>query len=135
MDSLRVSVPCGFCGGVRIYKPHGSGTETTIGRDNMYVMPKDEIESLVESTGGDLRQIEAALGFKEFELSDGTYKIAFMDNISTHVSIPTGNELGANSNWLPGAFTSGGFPEATFSGSVYENAYETMSLSDFLGNP
>lgn len=27
--------------------------------------------------------------------------------------IPSGNELGANSQWLPGGFTAGGIPEAT----------------------
>ena len=36
--------------------------------------------------------------------------------------IPSGNELGANSHWLPGGYTSGGAPEAVmdFDGVPFE---------------
>lgn len=31
----------------------------------------------------------------------------------TNIRIPSGNELGANSQWLPGEYTGGGIPEVT----------------------
>ena len=29
-----------------------------------------------------------------------------------NISLPSGNEMGANNNWIPGGYTSGGIPEA-----------------------
>ncbi|MEY8198702.1 MAG: DUF637 domain-containing protein [Colwellia sp.] len=121
-------------GGVRIYKPRSeNGGPVTIGQDSMYIMPKDEFDSLIESSNGDSVAIEKALGLKTGQLSSGDYKIAFLNDAGTQVSIPTGNEPGANGNWLPGGFTSGGIPEATYSGSQLEDDYFTQTLSELLG--
>lgn len=122
-------------GGVRIYRPHTKPNgDITIGQEDMYIMPRDELNSLIETTKGDLGALEKALGFKTGELSGGEYKIAFLDDVNTKVSLPTGNEAGANEKWVPGGFTSGGVPEATYSGSTQEKDYITQTLSEFFGN-
>lgn len=87
---------------------------------------------LIQSSGGDLSAVEKTLGFDTGDLSSGQYRIAFINDAQNKVKIPIGNKDGANENWLPGGFTSGGMPEATYIGSQDERDYVTQSLSNFF---
>lgn len=41
--------------------------------------------------------------------------------------MPSGNELGANSQWLPGGYTKGGIPKAVIN-PVKPSDYQTSSV-------
>ncbi|GAA6134774.1 hypothetical protein NBRC116188_15630 [Oceaniserpentilla sp. 4NH20-0058] len=55
------------------------------------------------------------------------------DDVNSKISLPTINKDGVNKHWIPGGFTSGGMPEATYSGSTFEKHYNTKSIDDFFG--
>ena len=76
-------------------------------------MPKSEFDDLVKQSGGDLSHIETRLGLDAGSLSNGEMVAVRIDPEDlSGLRIPSGNELGANNQWLPGGFTSGGAPEA-----------------------
>ena len=75
-----------------------------------FVMPKAVADELIEEAGGDVRKLENLLGLDPGALGDSPVRVD-IDNPSG-LRLPSGNESGANSNWIPGGFTSGGLPEA-----------------------
>jgi hypothetical protein len=85
----------------------------TAGNSEAFVMPKSEFDKIVSEAGGNLRVIEQRLGLDSGYLSN-------KDVIAVHIKrqdmpdikVPSGNESGANSQWRPGGYTSGGVPEA-----------------------
>ena len=123
-------------GAVRFYLPHtNSNGDLTVGPDRMYAFPADEVENIMASTNGDLGALETALGFKTGTLKNNPeYKVVFLspDQVQGQLSLPNGNELGANGKWLPGGFTSGGVPEIAYSGSDLEADYSVEGISEFL---
>ena len=57
--------------------------------------------------------LEDALGLDPGFLSNGNTVAAVIDPADLdNLRIPSGNEGGANDQWIPGGFTSGGVPEA-----------------------
>ena len=83
------------------------------GPDSGFVLPKSEYDRLLAETGGDLMALEDALGLDPGFLSNGDTVAAVIDPADLdNLRIPSGNEGGANDQWIPGGFTSGGVPEA-----------------------
>lgn len=94
----------------RFYK-----NENKLGRSDgtQYVLPKNEVDRVLNNAGGDLAKLENELGYNIGSLEDGDYIIMYVNNPKKYnISLPSGNEMGANNNWIPGGYTSGGIPEA-----------------------
>ncbi|WP_429092604.1 filamentous hemagglutinin N-terminal domain-containing protein [Aeromonas veronii] len=78
-----------------------------------FVMPRSEFDTLVKFSGGDLNVVERKLGLDAGTLTSGkVVALAIKPQDMKNLRIPSGNEGGANSQWLPGGYTSGGIPEA-----------------------
>jgi filamentous hemagglutinin len=78
-----------------------------------FVMPKSEFDALLGETKGDLSLVEQKLGLNVGVLSSGRVRAVFIKPIEMkNLRIPSGNEAGTNSNWIPGGKTQGGVTEA-----------------------
>jgi hypothetical protein len=68
-----------------------------------FVMPKSEADELLASTKGDNRALENALGLPNGLLdSQQLVRVDVPDPASLNLRIPSGNEAGANDQWIPG---------------------------------
>ncbi len=75
-----------------------------------YVMPKSSADILISQVNGDITQLENLLGLSPGYLGMHPVRI---DIENPHgLRMPNGNEVGANEQWTPGGYTSGGTPEA-----------------------
>ena len=79
-----------------------------------FVMPKSVADEVIAKADGDVSNLEKLLGFPEGYFTDGggLVRIDVEDITGLNVRIPSGDETGANSLWVPGGYTSGGVPEA-----------------------
>lgn len=79
-----------------------------------FVMPKNYCDEIAAKANGDISVYEKLLGFDEGHFSDGGGLIRIdIENLEgLNLRIPSGNEVGANSHWIPGGKTDGGIPEA-----------------------
>ena len=75
-----------------------------------YVMPKIVADELIAKSGGDVSELEKLLGLDPGELGNSPVRVDIPN--PTGIRMPNGNEVGANSQWIPGGYTSGGIPEA-----------------------
>lgn len=87
-----------------------------VGREDntCFVMPKSVCDDIDRAAKGNLAVYEEALGFAPgyFSGHGGLVRIDVVEVEDLHLRLPSGNEAGANSYWLPGGYTSGGVPEA-----------------------
>ncbi|WP_083198664.1 hypothetical protein [Mycobacterium malmoense] len=82
-----------------------------------FVMPKHEADAMLEAAKGDLRMIENDLGLPEgFLDSNNIVRIDIPNPEKYNVRIPSGNEAGANEQWIPGGFLPDGASEAVVDG-------------------
>lgn len=79
-----------------------------------FVLPKNYCDDIASKAAGDIGYYEKALGFDTGHFSDGGGLIRIdIENLDgLNLRIPSGNEAGANSHWIPGGKTDGGVPEA-----------------------
>nr|WP_282563711.1 hypothetical protein [Providencia stuartii] len=85
-------------------------------------MPKSDFERVMRESKGDLRVVEQKLGLDKGYLSGSDTLIVHVEKKDiTGLKVPSGNEGGANSHWLPGGYTSGGVAEATMNFSNKPN--------------
>ncbi|MGE2715206.1 hypothetical protein ACQI4L_14195 [Mycolicibacterium litorale] len=83
-----------------------------------FVFPTRELENLMEATGGDRRALEQVLGLPDgYFDTDGVVRVDVPDPSSFDLRIPSGNEAGANEQWIPGGFLPTGMPEAVIDGA------------------
>lgn len=84
----------------------------TAGSADAFVFPKSYFNKVVAEADGDLRVIERRLGLDAGTLGNPDTVAAFISRSDfSRLRIPTGNEAGANSFWIPGGRTSGRVPE------------------------
>lgn len=86
-----------------------------IARDDgtLFVTSQDYLDYVLQEANGNLSYVEDALGYPDGSLTEGNFIIIKINNPrSYNISVPSGNEVGANDKWIPGGFTSGGVPEA-----------------------
>ena len=82
-----------------------------------FVMPKSEADAMIEATRGDPRAMERALGLPEgFLDSNGVVRIDIAHPDEFNLRIPSGNEAGANDQWIPGGQLPDGASEAVING-------------------
>lgn len=103
----------------------------TYGTSDAFVMPKSDFERVMKESKGDLRVVEQKLGLDKGYLSGSDTLIVYVEKKDiTGLKVPSGNEGGANSHWLPGGYTSGGVAEATMNFSNKPNVtvieFETL---------
>ncbi|WP_374461390.1 peptidoglycan-binding protein [Chryseobacterium taeanense] len=85
----------------------------TLGPPGAFVLPKKYFDELVVKSKGEVKILEELLGFDEGYLKGDDVMIVFFEkNDIPDLRIPSGNEGGANSKWIPGGYTSGNTPEA-----------------------
>ncbi|MEM1278138.1 MAG: hypothetical protein AAGH74_16580 [Pseudomonadota bacterium] len=110
-------------GAVRVTPASAIDQYGTAGPPGGFVMPKSEFDAMVKEAGGDLIHIETRLGLDPGSLSNGEMVAVRIDPEDfSGLRVPSGNELGANNQWLPGGYTSGGAVEAVmdFDGVPFE---------------
>lgn len=99
----------------------------TLGGDEAFTMPKSEFDDLIVETGGDLAQVEQKLGLDAGELTGDNAVIAWVKKEDMgEVKMPSGNEGGANDQWIPGGKTSGGVSEGVSDLSNPDLDYDTF---------
>ena len=76
-----------------------------------FVMPKSVADDIILAANGDIRKLEILLGLDIGILGDNPVRIDVSNPMGLRIS--SGNELGANSQWIPGGKTKGGILEAT----------------------
>jgi hypothetical protein len=75
-----------------------------------FVMPSDLADSML-SNASSVSDLERLLSLEPGELGQNPVRIDIPNPVN--LRMPSGNELGANSDWIPAGFTGGGIPEAT----------------------
>ena len=96
-----------------------------IGRpDNcQFVIPKEQMDCLLEQANGSVAEIEAALGVPHGKWAGRELsRIDVPCPMDFHLRMPTGNEEGVNELWLPGGYLWQGYREAIIN-QVPEGAY------------
>lgn len=96
-----------------------------------FVMTRAEADKLLAQTGGDPRKLEQALGLPTGQLDgDSLVRVDFkadaMDDLN--VRIPSGNEAGANDQWLPGGLLPSGANEAVLDGAKANASQYTTTV-------
>ena len=79
-------------------------------KSGTFVMPSSVADDLIAQAGGDVTKLEQLLGLPEGYLGSNPIRVDI--STPTGLRMPSGNEFGANSQWIPGGYTSGGIPEA-----------------------
>lgn len=83
-----------------------------------FMFPSRELESLMQSTGGDRSALEDALGLPPgYFDTEGLVRVDVADPGSYGLRVPSGNEAGASEYWIPGGFLPKGMPEAVIDGA------------------
>ena len=75
-----------------------------------FVLPKAVADQLIADLNGDVSALEQALGLDPGTLGPNPVRIDIQN--PEGLRVPSGNEPGANEQWVPGGTTSGGLPEA-----------------------
>ncbi|WP_051624356.1 hypothetical protein [Clostridium akagii] len=79
-----------------------------------FILSKNVCEEIATKANGNISYYEESLGFDigHFEDGGGLVQININDVSDLNLRMPSGNEAGANSHWLPGGYTDCGTPEA-----------------------
>ena len=82
--------------------------------NTLFVMPTKYADKVIKNSNGNINYIEEKLGFPKgyFKYGGGLVRIDVEDLSDLDLRLPSGNETGANSMWIPRGETSGGVPEA-----------------------
>jgi len=99
----------------------------SVGRlDGTFVMPKAVADKLIAQADGDIAKFEQLLGLASGYLGISPVRIDIP--CPSGLRMPSGNEVSANSQWLPGGYTSGGIPEAIID-QVKPDMYTVSTIS------
>lgn len=94
-----------------------------------FVMPKSEVDALIRQTNGDPRAMEQALGLPEGFFDQGAVRVDVPAPGSHGLRMPSGNEAGANDQWIPGGILPGGFSEGVVdAGDLRPGQYDVSAL-------
>ncbi|MCU0433087.1 MAG: hypothetical protein MUC87_06505 [Bacteroidia bacterium] len=67
-----------------------------------FVSLKSDIDKLISDSNGDIEILSSVLGVSKEQLSGGLVRVDFYLNSQNKVHMPSGNEFGTNSQWIPG---------------------------------
>jgi hypothetical protein len=74
-----------------------------------FVMPSSIADDLISKSDGSIAKLEKLLGLEPGSLGSNPVRIDIAN--PSGLRMPSGNEKGANLNWIPGGYTLGGIPE------------------------
>lgn len=97
-----------------------------------FVVPRAEADRLILETAGDPRALERALGLPEGQLDgvDPLMRVDFAEPGDLGLRVPSGNEAGANSQWIPGGKLPDGSSEAVIDvGGVGPSSYTATPVA------
>lgn len=97
-----------------------------------FVVPRSEADRLIADTAGDPRALERALGLPEGQLdgADLLMRVDFANPGDLGLRVPSGNEAGANSQWIPGGKLPNGSSEAVIDvGGVDASRYTSTPVN------
>ncbi|MEL4105382.1 hypothetical protein AAFA46_00890 [Oscillospiraceae bacterium WX1] len=77
--------------------------------DGTFVMPSSVANDLIAKANGDISKLEQLLGLAPGSLGKNPVRVDIAN--PTGLRMPSGNEFGANAQWVPGGYTSGKIPE------------------------
>lgn len=101
-----------------------------------FVMPKSEVDALIRQTGGEPRAMEQALGLPDGFFDQGAVRVDVPSPGSQGLRMPSGNEAGANDQWVPGGILPGGFSEGVVdAGSLRPGQYDVSALGGRKDHP
>ncbi|MFF2053470.1 hypothetical protein ACFVU2_17850 [Leifsonia sp. NPDC058194] len=101
-----------------------------------FVMPKSEVDALIRQTGGDPRAMEQALGLPDGFFDQGAVRVDVPAPGSQGLRVPSGNEAGANDQWIPGGILPGGFSEGVVdAGGLRPDQYGVSTLGGRKDHP
>jgi hypothetical protein len=93
-----------------------------------FIMSADEVDDMLELTGGNQARMEAELGLPPGGLDGDLVRVDFPSPADHGVRMPSGNEPGANDQWLPGGTLPGGISEAVIdAGDLVEGVHYTVT--------
>lgn len=95
-----------------------------------FITTRDEADAILREAGGDPRKLEAALGLPTGQLNnDSVVRLDFTPEAmkDLNVRMPSGNEAGANDDWLPGGFLASGKNEAVIDGGLARPEHYTRT--------
>lgn len=97
-----------------------------------FVLTKHDADELISSTQGNPRAMERALGLPQGFLDDNSVlRIDVPNPENYNLRVPSGNEAGANSKWLPGGYLPEGLREAVIDGAaVPPDRYILIDIRD-----
>ena len=99
-----------------------------------YVMPKSQVNDLMNATGGDTRAMEKALGLPDGFFDDGVVRVDVKDPGGNGLRMPSGNEAGANDQWIPGGKLPTGVSEAVIDGGkIGPDGYDVSPVGPSKG--
>ena len=104
-----------FDGGATRFMTESNLSKYGIGQADgtAFVMPTAEVDALLRSVNGDMRKFEAALGLPDgFFDTNKVVRVDIANPAHEGLRMPSGNEAGANSQWLPGGKLPTGISEA-----------------------
>jgi hypothetical protein len=81
-----------------------------------FVMPKSVADALITQSGGDVAKLEELLSLEPGTLGSNPVRVDIES--PEGLRMPSGNEFGANSQWIPGGYTGGRITEATIDPAV-----------------
>lgn len=94
-----------------------------------FVMPRDQADALLFNTKGNTNSLELSLGLDAGLLdTNNLLRIDIPKPAEFNLRIPSGNEAGANSHWIPGGKLPNGDSEAIING-------RDVPSSDYQVNP
>lgn len=96
-----------------------------------FILPKGEADRLLAAAAGDPRKLEAALGLPVGQLDSATLvRVDFSPKAldELNMRIPSGNEAGANTQWLPGGVLPSGANEAVIDGALAKPGQYTTTV-------
>ncbi|WP_082279457.1 hypothetical protein [Mycobacterium colombiense] len=93
-----------------------------------FVMPSHEADAMTAATAGDLRAMENELGLpRGFLDSNKIVRIDIADPEGFNLRVPSGNEAGANEQWIPGGVLPNGASEAVIDGGLISPDHYTVT--------
>jgi hypothetical protein len=100
-------------------------------QDGVYVAPYNVMKELIAETKGDMKLIERALGIQAGKWSsDEMVRIDVLNTEGLHLRMPSGNEVSANDNFIPGGYTNMGRKEAVID-PVPKNMYKQYNVYEY----
>ncbi|MFE8070090.1 RHS repeat-associated core domain-containing protein [Marinobacteraceae bacterium S3BR75-40.1] len=123
-----------FSGGASFLMPKWALDEfgrEFVGRpDGQFVMPSSEVDQVLRNSDGEMAKVEEELGIPEGQWQDTDFVRIDVPSPEKHgLRMPTGNEEGANDEWLPGGQLPTGHSEAVID-PVPKGSYEEHDFSD-----